>query len=90
MPSVRASTRRMRWNKLLMKALHAHTAPHMFQNLWVSVRTRQKHQVFKFENINLSDLVFIYFRLFFFSLHNFCIVVESAIMASIKIKEPGE
>lgn len=46
MPSVKVSTRRMRWNKLLMKALHAHTAPHMFQNLWVSVRTRQKHQVF--------------------------------------------
>lgn len=32
----------------------------------------------------------IYFHLFFFSLHHFCIVVESAIMASIKIKEPGE
>lgn len=26
----------------------------------------------------------------FFSLHHFCAVVESAIMASIKIKEPGE
>lgn len=90
MPCVRASTRRMRWNKLLMKALHAHTAPHMFQNLWVSVRTRQKHQVFKFENINLSDLVLFIFIFSFFSLHHFCIVVESAIMASIKIKEPGE
>lgn len=36
--SVRACTRRMRWNKPPMKALHAHTVPHMFQNLWVSVR----------------------------------------------------
>lgn len=66
-PSARASTRRMRWNKLLMKALHAHTAPHMFQSLWVSVRTGQKHQVFKFENVNLSDLVlFIFIFSFFF------------------------
>lgn len=36
MQCVRAYTQRMRWNKLLMKALHAHPAPHMFQSLWVS------------------------------------------------------
>lgn len=32
----------------------------------------------------------LFFLILLFSLHHFCIVVESAIMASIKIKEPGE
>lgn len=39
MLSVRVCTQRMRWNKLLMKALHAHPAAHMFQNPWVSSTT---------------------------------------------------
>lgn len=36
MLSVRVCTQRMRWNKLLMRALPAHPAPHMFPNPWVS------------------------------------------------------
>lgn len=36
MLSVRVCTQRMRWNKLLMKALPVLPASHMFQNLWVS------------------------------------------------------
>lgn len=40
---VRAYTQRMKWNKLLMKALRAHPAPHMFRSLWVSHETNQFH-----------------------------------------------
>lgn len=37
----------------------------------------------------MSDLLLLFLKYCCFSLYHFCIVVESAIMASIKIKEPG-
>lgn len=43
MLSVRVCIQRMRWSKLLMKALRAHLVPHMFQNLLVSLKMTLLH-----------------------------------------------
>lgn len=93
MLSVRVFTQRMRWNKLLMKALHAHPVPHMFQNLWVSLKMSQfQNEDTKtgFKNIHRKFLyVLMHFLCFSTCFSALFTVVESAIMASIKIKEPG-
>lgn len=52
MLSVRVCIRRMRWSKLLMKALHAHLVPHMFQNLLVSFKMTYLHN--KNDGLNIN------------------------------------
>lgn len=88
MLSVRVYTQRTKWNRLLMKALHARRALHMFQNQWVSLSPLKKL-------VRFTDILSIFlYVLIIFLLISICFlplltVVESAIMASIKIKEPG-
>lgn len=68
MRSVRVCTQRMRWNKLLMKALHAHPAPHMFQNLWVSHRIYKREKDNGFKDIHRIFLYVLLIFLMFLSL----------------------
>lgn len=71
MPSVRVCTQRMRWNRLLMRALLAHLAPHMFQNLWVSLRltvSRSSEIQLRYCGVSFLTGCFIGDTIFFFSL----------------------